>query len=63
MLKMGVIAIVLGLIALIAFKLIGSSIDANGVLHEPFGLLPIGFALLVAGAVAVLLGWVRRKTR
>lgn len=38
-----------GAASLAAFALIGSEVDAQGVLHEPFFLLPMGWALLLAG--------------
>lgn len=40
-----------GGLCLLAFNLIGSTVDAQGVLHEPFGLLPIGFLLMILGAL------------
>jgi hypothetical protein len=51
----------LGLIAfhLIAFHLIGSSIDSDGMLHEPFALIPIGLWLIVAGALVGAVGLAR----
>lgn len=36
---------------LLAFNLIGSTIDAQGMLHEPFGLIPIGWLLIFGGAL------------
>jgi hypothetical protein len=63
MIKIGIFAISLGLIVLAAFQLIGSAIDANGTRREPFGLLPIGFALLIGGAVTTLTGLIRRKVK
>lgn len=47
-----------------AFSMIGSTVDANGILHEPFGLIPIGylFALLaVIFGVCLLVGAVKKK--
>ena len=58
--KAGVIFIVLGLACLAAFRIIGSSVDENGMLHEPFALLPIGFLLLVAGALFAVVSLLRR---
>ncbi|WP_157499872.1 DUF3955 domain-containing protein [Lysobacter sp. Root983] len=49
----------LGSLCLIAFRLIGVSIDEDGVLHEPFALIPIGFALIASGAVVGTVGLVR----
>jgi len=37
----------------ISFRSIGSRVGPDGVLHEPFALIPIGYAL-AAGSVATL---------
>lgn len=60
MVKVGVFLVVLGFIALITFRLMGSSFDADGFLREPFALLPIGFLLVVIGCVTALIGWIKR---
>ena len=49
--KTAFLLLVAGALCLLAFNLIGSTVDAQGVLHEPFGLLPIGFLLIVLGAL------------
>ena len=49
--KISFLLLVAGALCLLAFNLIGSTVDAQGVLHEPFGLLPIGFLLIVLGAL------------
>ena len=49
--------IVVGAICLTVKAIVGSSVDSQGVLHEPFFLLPIGLALCVVGLVA----WVARR--
>lgn len=41
----------------LAFALIGSRVDAQGVLHEPFALLPISVLLLVSSGVALISAW------
>lgn len=44
-----------GLACVVGYNLIGSTVDAQGVLHEPFGLIPIGWAcFLLAGIFG---GW------
>lgn len=46
-----------GIGCVIAFRMIGQTIDQNGVLHEPFFLAPIGSLLLLIGfGGAALLG-------
>jgi hypothetical protein len=59
--KAGILAIALGLCALLAFHWVGSSVDEHGILHEPFALLPIGSTLLVAGLLAVVIAWLKRQ--
>lgn len=51
--------IALGGACLLAFNLIGSTIDAQGMLHEPFGLIPIGWLLILGGAALGLAGLTR----
>ncbi|MNV68980.1 hypothetical protein D3C71_1618580 [compost metagenome] len=63
MVRVGVLLVVLGFIALITFRLMGSSIDADGFLREPFALLPIGFLLVVVGCVTALIGWIKRRVQ
>lgn len=53
----------LGGLCLIAFQLIGSSIDSDGMLHEPFALIPIGLWLIVAGALVGAVGLARAAVR
>ncbi len=38
--------------AFLTFHLLGARIDADGFLHEPFALLPIGWATLLLAAVS-----------
>ena len=41
----------LGLACLVAFRLIGSEVDADGVLREPFALIPIGWFSISLGLI------------
>lgn len=43
------------------FQCIGSRLDDQGFLYEPFGLIPLGWLFVFAGAVLLVLSWVRRK--
>ncbi|MGL6539404.1 DUF3955 domain-containing protein [Aeromonas hydrophila] len=54
---------VLGLACFMAFNVIGSTVDEAGILHEPFGLLPIGFGLLFIGVLIALFGGLRKCIR
>lgn len=51
--------VLLGAGCSVAFNLIGSTVDADGVLHEPFFLVPIGYLLVFSGlgGLAVLAAW------
>lgn len=49
--KVAAILFVLGLLCLLAFKLIGSHVDASGALREPFALMPVGLGLTLAGFI------------
>jgi hypothetical protein len=41
----------------VAFVVIGSRVNAQGVLREPFALLPISAVLLLSGMVALIAAW------
>ena len=47
----------------VACGLIGSRVDAQGVLREPFALLPIGALLLVGSGAALIAAWALRSRR
>ncbi|MEB3334533.1 MAG: DUF3955 domain-containing protein, partial [Cyanobacteriota bacterium] len=51
-------------VCLLTFQLIGSRVDAQGVLREPFFLLPISVLLACGGGVALIGAWLwpRAKT-
>jgi hypothetical protein len=44
----------MGLVCLAAYHLIGSYVDEQGVLVEPFALIPLSWLFLVLGGVALL---------
>ncbi|WP_246188684.1 DUF3955 domain-containing protein [Nitratireductor arenosus] len=62
--KLMTILIIAGLACLAAFRMIGSDVDENGVLREPFFLLPIGYLLVLLGIAGLagtfVAGWLRR---
>nr|WP_236665392.1 DUF3955 domain-containing protein [Aeromonas hydrophila] len=43
--------------------MISSTVDEAGILHEPFGLLPIGFGLLFIGVLIAFFGGLRTCIR
>ncbi|MGU8077157.1 DUF3955 domain-containing protein [Burkholderia pyrrocinia] len=40
----------------LAFAVIGSEVDAHGVLHEPFALVPLGWLWVGIGLIGSLIG-------
>ena len=56
----GTLALVSGMGCLFLFKSIGSTIDENGFLHEPFPLLPIGWLLIFGGVLSLLMYGIAR---
>lgn len=63
LIKVGFLAIVLGLCALLLFQWLGSAIDEHGYLKEPFALVPVGTSLLMGGILAVAIGLFKRRLR
>ena len=41
--KIATTLLVIGIMCFVSFELIGSEVDENGFINEPFALLPIGF--------------------
>jgi len=61
--QLGPFAFGMGIALQILFYLIGSDVSENGILQEPFGLLPISFIFLFIGILTMILGlWRRRST-
>lgn len=61
MTRIGLLITLAGIACLLAFRFIGATVDGNGLLHEPFALLPVGYGLLFIGACFAILGFVRSK--
>ena len=54
--KIAITFLVLGILCFVAFEpLIGSEVDENGILREPFFLIPIGWLFLFLGFFSFLL--------
>lgn len=49
-----VLLVCAGVACLLLFRFTPARIDADGFLHEPFYLIPIGIGLVVVGAVILL---------
>ncbi len=46
---------VLGIALLLTFTISDSYVDANGILHEPFVLTPLGWSFLLLGSIGIIL--------
>jgi len=53
--KIAITFLVLGILCFLSFLLIGSETDENGILIEPFFLIPIGWLFLFLGFFSFLL--------
>ena len=45
----------------LSFHLIGSRVDAKGILREPFGLLPLSAAFGIGSGASLLAAWLIRS--
>ncbi len=62
--KIGALLNLAGLGCFVAFNLLDSTLDAQGFLHEPFALLPLGYLLLFTGMVLTVIPLLRKgRTR
>lgn len=59
MIRIGFLVAAIGFACLLAFRLMGSYIDLNGFVQEPFALLPIGYLLILVGALTAFVGFIR----
>jgi len=46
---------------MLAFNLIGSQVDANGTLQEPFFLIPFSYLTFVLGIIFAVISVVKKK--
>ncbi|MFQ2210138.1 DUF3955 domain-containing protein [Aeromonas caviae] len=61
---LGALLILAGLGCFVAFNLLGTTVDAQGFLHEPFALQPLGYLLLFTGMVLTVIPLLRKgRTR
>jgi len=59
--RIGLTSLLLGFGLLAAFRLVGSSVDQDGFLHEPFALLPIGWLFVLLGAAWMVIATIRSR--
>ena len=51
----------LAIIFVLAFNIIGSEVDADGVLQEPFFLIPFSYVSFVLGIIFAVISVVKKK--
>jgi ABC-type polysaccharide/polyol phosphate export permease len=59
--KLAYLFISLTIIFMLAFNLIGSEVDANGFLQEPFYLIPFSYLTFVLGIIFAIISVVKKK--
>lgn len=50
-----------GLFCVAAYRIIGTTVDDEGFLHEPFALIPMGWFFLISGVIIACLYFIRVK--
>ena len=55
------VVLVLSIGCFVLFEMIGSTVDSNGILHEPFFLVPFGYLFILVGFVSSLINWYQCK--
>ncbi|MDD7910839.1 MULTISPECIES: DUF3955 domain-containing protein [Pseudovibrio] len=58
-----VILTLIGVGCVVAFQMIGSTVDENGLLREPFFLIPMGYLFLAAGLGGLVIMALKRGLR
>lgn len=61
LLRMAVLCVVSGMACMLGFRLAGSSVQADGVLKEPFYLLGIGWGLVIAAFASFVAAWIAHR--
>jgi hypothetical protein len=59
--KIATFTISLGIICFIVFEFAGSSVDKDGVLSEPFFLIPIGWGLILVSIILYIFFAITKK--
>ena len=53
--KIATALLVFGIMCFVSFELIGTELDENGFINEPFALLPIGFIFICLSMVLFII--------
>lgn len=61
--KKGMFFLVMGLASFGAYWVIGSHVDEEGWLIEPFPLIPLGYLSLAVGVLLLVIPWLSRVLR
>lgn len=59
--KISVLFCICGILCLIAYNIIGSSVDEKGFLVEPFGLIPLFWLFQLLALVALVVTFARHR--
>ena len=59
MMRIGLFLMTLGICSLMLFRYIGSSLNPDGTLNEPYALIPIGSTLIITGLIIGIIGFIR----
>ena len=60
--KIATSLLIFGIICFVSFYLIGSEVDENGYLKEPFALLPIGFiSICLSMVLFIVFALIKKK--
>ena len=59
MMRIGLFLMTLGICSLMLFRYIGSSLNPDGTLNEPYALIPMCSALIISGLIIVIIGFIR----
>jgi hypothetical protein len=62
--KIATTLLVIGIMCFVSFELIGSEVDENGFINEPFALLPIGFIFICLSMVLfIVFALIKKKNK
>ena len=59
MMRIGLFFMTLGICSLMLFRYIGSSLNPDGTLNEPYALILIGSTLIISGLIIGIIGFIR----